>query len=410
MNRQRYMAELSKLLSFMFKEDRAEILQHYNELLDNAEDEEALLEEFGSPTKLAVTISRNYEREERKLSVKAESKENMVEEEAEAVEFTRPDESEFKTIKAVVPEDDEGGEEPEEELSPVSDYSASYADIVEEIRREVAAENGEEYIPIFFEEDKPEEEPEEAEEEPLPEEEPEEEEASSEESDTPEVEEEPEAEEEAPEVEEAEEEPASEEDSATEDDDIDDEDELIEQPEEVAEDTEEVEEASEEEEEASEVEEESEETVIEVSEPEEIPEETVVEPVAEEIEEPVEVEEIGDEELSAEPRLSPALLILYLIFAIPIGLILLALLAAVTLCVLGGAAAVMGGGVLLAAFALSGIAVAADMILVIGGAIIAFALGLLLLWTGFWLILAAFYRLVDFIIKLGGRICMKEAE
>ena len=71
---------------------------------------------------------------------------------------------------------------------------------------------------------------------------------------------------------------------------------------------------------------------------------------------------------------------------------------------------VIGGGILLVTFAMSGIAVAADIILVLGAAIIAFAVGLLLLWTGFWLILTVFGKLVSFIIGLGRRICMKEAE
>ena len=62
------MAELSRLLTFVQKEDKPAILQHYNELLDNAEDEQALLDEFGSPTKLAVTISRGYKREDYSLS------------------------------------------------------------------------------------------------------------------------------------------------------------------------------------------------------------------------------------------------------------------------------------------------------------------------------------------------------
>lgn len=54
------MAELSKLLTFVQSEDKSKILQHYNELLDSAEDEQAMLDSFGSPTKLAVMISRDY--------------------------------------------------------------------------------------------------------------------------------------------------------------------------------------------------------------------------------------------------------------------------------------------------------------------------------------------------------------
>jgi len=63
------MAELSKLLTFVQKEDRDKILQHYNELLDNAEDEQTMLDSFGSPTKLAVQISRDFRQENPEGSV-----------------------------------------------------------------------------------------------------------------------------------------------------------------------------------------------------------------------------------------------------------------------------------------------------------------------------------------------------
>ena len=37
------MAELSKLLAFMFKEDKEDILAQYNKMLDESDDEQALL-------------------------------------------------------------------------------------------------------------------------------------------------------------------------------------------------------------------------------------------------------------------------------------------------------------------------------------------------------------------------------
>ena len=114
------MAELSRLLAFMFKEDKEDILAKYNKMLDEAEDEQALLEEFGSPTKLAVTISRTYKREERKLSVEADSKEDT---QSAPLEFGK---------KAA---EETAGKEPEPDVP-------SYADIIEEIRREKAAEQG----------------------------------------------------------------------------------------------------------------------------------------------------------------------------------------------------------------------------------------------------------------------------
>ena len=144
-NRQQFMSELSKLLTFMFKEDRSEIIQQYNEMLDNAEDEQAMLESFGSPTRLAVAISRSYQRDERKLSVHADSKDG---EDGEAVK-----------VKPVIPTQGKKSSAPI--IKPNEPEPDAYIDIIEEIRREKAAEEGIEYKPIFFkEEPEPESEPE----------------------------------------------------------------------------------------------------------------------------------------------------------------------------------------------------------------------------------------------------------
>ena len=140
-NRQQFMSELSKLLTFMFKEDRSEIIQQYNEMLDNAEDEQAMLESFGSPTRLAVAISRSYQRDERKLSVHADSKDGGS---GEAVK-----------VKPVIPTQGKKSSAPI--VKPNEPAADAYVDIIEEIRREKAAEEGIEYKPIFFkEEPKPE--------------------------------------------------------------------------------------------------------------------------------------------------------------------------------------------------------------------------------------------------------------
>lgn len=391
MDRQRYMAELSKLLTFMFKEDRAEILQHYNELLDNAEDEQALLEEFGSPTKLAVTISRTYSREERKLSVNVDSKS-----EDGPAEYKRPDLSEFKPITPVphLPDD-------EDEAEDSADYSGKYAQIIEEIRREDAEERGEDYVPMFFG-------------------------AKAEKEASPkkihvelaEAEEDAPAEDAAP-VEEAEAEAAPVEEAA--------EGEKPEEAEPVEEaDTEASPEA---EEETAQVE--AEDTPAENGAAVECEEDkTVVEELTEpKVEDPIEAEktvseadssaklpdydtELLNESEKAEvaKTLSPGLLILYLIFAIPVGLVLLIALAAVTVAVLGCAAAAIAGGVMIVRVALSGVAVTADLMLIIGAALVAFGVGILLLWIGVWLIVAGFKALIGGIVNLGRKICVKEAE
>ena len=54
------MAELTRLLSFMSSWDRRAALEKYNALFDAAEDPEALMEELGTPTRLAIDLARTY--------------------------------------------------------------------------------------------------------------------------------------------------------------------------------------------------------------------------------------------------------------------------------------------------------------------------------------------------------------
>ena len=54
------MAELSRLLGFMSSWDRQAALKKYDALFDTAEDPEALIEELGTPTRLAIELARSY--------------------------------------------------------------------------------------------------------------------------------------------------------------------------------------------------------------------------------------------------------------------------------------------------------------------------------------------------------------
>ena len=321
------MAELNKLLTFMFKEDRAEIIQHYNELLDNAEDESALLEEFGSPTKLAVSISRSYNRDERKLAVTADSKEDAPEKPA---------------AEAKAPEKPQAPEAPKAPQKPSEPevYTGTYADIVEEFRRQRALEEGVEYKPIFFDESEPT-----PVEEPAPVEEP-----------TP-VEEPAPAEESAP-----------------------------------AEELEPVEEPA----------------------PAEEPAPTE-EPAP--AEEPVDgtFEEYGlsDAEEAAEERRTQRktnvpLLILYLIIAIPLGIVGVALVIAIGAVVIAAAAAAAFCGVKLFVFAFSGLTVFADIFITAGAALVCCAVALLLLWFGVWGIASGVSGVIVGLKALGRKLCVKE--
>ena len=63
MNKQRYLAELQRLLVFMTEEDRELVIRHYGDIFDAAgeDGEAALAEKLGSPTKSAISLSRGYE-------------------------------------------------------------------------------------------------------------------------------------------------------------------------------------------------------------------------------------------------------------------------------------------------------------------------------------------------------------
>ena len=63
LNKQRYLAELQRLLVFMTEDDRSQTIRRYAELFDAAgpEGESELLSRIGSPTKAAIGLSRGYE-------------------------------------------------------------------------------------------------------------------------------------------------------------------------------------------------------------------------------------------------------------------------------------------------------------------------------------------------------------
>ena len=75
-NRQKFLAELAKLLSFMYEEDRRYALDMYERMFDIAEgSEQWLIGSPMSPTRQAGIIARPYNAKERKLSVSAEWRE-----------------------------------------------------------------------------------------------------------------------------------------------------------------------------------------------------------------------------------------------------------------------------------------------------------------------------------------------
>ena len=371
MNRQRYMAELSKLLAFMFKEDKEDILAQYNKMLDEAEDEQAMLESFGSPTRLAVTISRTYKRSERKLSVEADSKDD-----GSTGESAMP----FAPAAAKVKEPESAPEE----------TTLSYADIIEEIRREKAQEEGIEYKPIFFKEP-----------EPMPE--------------TPAVEEQPPAEEtvsetpaetEAPaEAETTDEQP---EETAAEETPEEAAPETVEEAPEAEEQTEdeapgEENEAPAEAESDSALDEPSKETSEEEPEEEESPEDESEEIFAE-------LDEIEQPEEETRYKTNVALLILYLIFAIPVGVVLVAAAIVLGLLLLAFGAGLIASALKIAGFAFSMFNIFADIMLCAGASLIAFAVALVIIWLGIIMFAKAIGGIVRGLKALGRSICVKEVS
>lgn len=366
------MSELSKLLTFMFKEDRSEIIQQYNEMLDNAEDEQAMLESFGSPTRLAVAISRSYQRDERKLSVHADSKDGGS--------------GENVKVKPVIPT--QGVKSSAPIVKPNEPAADAYVDIIEEIRREKAAEEGIEYKPIFFKEDpKPE-----------PAAEPEVEESAEEA-----------AEETAQPVDEVSE--NADEEAATADEENADEAQA-----------EEVEAQPEGEPADAEAAETAEQTAGEA---EDAPHEAEADEGEAEAEAAAEAAEPVDETahvlatvFNETPEAAPEkvrktnvfALILYIIVSIPVGLVLLLVMLGLELGVLGCGLLGLRVGFGLLSFTFSGMSVLADVLICFGVNIAVLALGVLVTWFAVWLIIVSVPWLIRGIKNLGRKLCVKEVE
>ena len=126
----------------------------------------------------------------------------------------------------------------------------------------------------------------------------------------------------------------------------------------------------------------------------------------------LEDEEISDDFISRGTvrKAKPLLLILYILLAIPITLALVALLLVPTLLFLGlaGCAIVAGAAFFVSAF--SGFPVLADILIVLGAALITLALGLLFLWVFIWFIGGAIVGLIRGVVSLGARWCYKEVS
>ncbi len=344
-NKQKFLAELARLLTFMYEEDRQEALAMYEGMFDEAEDEQALLQALVSPTRQAVVIARAYNARERKLQVHAQSRDESAQDDSadfvQAIYQVRSEAFGAQVVKPVVDEN---------QFSLFDDLSAE--PVVPDAEPETAAEE-----PLAPEPEAPAE--------PAPE-------AASGPELAP-----------APAAEEAvSEEPALQ--QAIPESVVDEVDAFLADftlPDDIT----------------------SPETVSQpaTAEIEPVQEELLQIP---DEEEPYTY--AAPAETLRKPKVF--LLILYIILAIPLTLAGIILLLVPTILFLALAAGTICAGVMAFAAAFSGFTMFSDLMVVLGLAIIVLALGLLFLWIFIWFIGGAIVGLVRGVISLGEQWCYKE--
>ena len=374
-NKQKFLAELGKLLTFMYEEDRQRALELYGRMFEEAEDERALIQSLLSPTKQAVIVARAYNSNLGRLSVSTEHKveaedrdENGVPDYVQAIDRVR-EEAFAAQPRPAAPV----AAEPEEESESVDENQMT-----------------------LFGEEQP---ASEADEEPA-------------ESEAPAV---PEEEAEAPaEPEEETEAPAEPEKEA---------DEAAEEP---AESEAPAEPAPEEA--AESAADKGSEMPLAWHEPgrtEENAAERNIEyfTLPREGEQDVAAEENGGTDLTEtpfnieigsfrKPKRKPKVfaLIVYILFAIPLTLAAIAVLLVPSVLFLALSVAAIICGVVIVTTAFNGFAVFADIMVLLGGALVLFALGLLFLWTSIWFVGGAIVALVHGVAALCDKWCYKEVQ
>ena len=352
-NKQKFLAELAKLLTFMYEEDRQTALAMYSKMFEDAENEQALLQTLISPTRQAVVIARSYNAKERRLQVTSTSRED-------GDEADRSGTPEFmlaihRVYEAFVLQN--GGtpaaledqfslfEEESHQADTLFEETFPVVQEIEEVPQPAAAPVQAEAV-VLEEPELPDE--------AAAEDEPEEKEAPAEPVES-----------------------ASIEDAFLSDFSIED------------------------------AEEEPEEKPVVKAAPAPVEAQAPIAGTHEELSAILDATDAKPQATVREPRIF--LLILFIILAVPITLAGIILLLIPTVLFLVLAVGVIGAGAvtLIAAFG-SGFTVFADILVVIGLAIIILALGLLFLWLFIWFIGGAIVGLVRGVMALGGKWCYKE--
>ncbi len=117
-----------------------------------------------------------------------------------------------------------------------------------------------------------------------------------------------------------------------------------------------------------------------------------------------------DTDLMRQPRRKAKVfaLIVYILFAIPLTLAAIVILLVPAVLFLALSVASIICGVVVVSTALNGFAVIADIMVVLGMALVLFALGLLFLWTAIWFIGGAIVGVVHGVAALCDKWCYKE--
>ena len=402
-NKQNFLTELGKFLTFMSDEDRSTTLIMYSRIFDEIDDDQVLLQQLMSPTRQAVVLARNYSSRSGKSGERPSEKPKYVSviEEIEQKALAAQEERRPRISSDQISMFEDAAPDDLPEMKEIYSRAAAAAAAVSPS----ASQAEETAVPAEAEEAAPAESEGENESEPafiLP--------AVSPLSDS---DEDPGASDVAADAEEADDSESSDDTEARRQAAVDAfmDDFSIDEHEEA--DTEEDESLPAEESENEEDEEEE----SGYYEDEAVPAPVVefIEEDEEEEEAPAPVRKIKTKK-HTEPAPEPAaprkvivpLLILFLIVAIPVSLLVLALLLIPTTVVLTAAAIAIGFGALALTAAFSGFAVFADILVVLGAALLLLAFGLLFLWIFVWLIGGVMVSFVKSVVRLGKRLCTKE--
>ena len=356
-NKQKFLAELGKLLTFMYEEDRQRAIELYSRMFEEADDERALLQSLVSPTRQAVIVARAYNSNLGRLSLNPTGKaapedldENGVPDYVQAIEGVREQAWAAQGIPAArAHREAEPAEESESEEAESAEAESAEAESAEESAAEPAEKS---------------------------------------ESETPEAE--------SAESEEAE--PAEESESESE---------KAESAEESAAEPQEAPAAEAEEEKGEKLE------GIEYFTMPEAGRETPVSETGAALldENSFNVNSDGLKKTRRKPRVF--LLILYILLAIPLTVCAVAVLLVPALLFLALSVAAIICGVVLVSTVISSIAALAllsDIMVMLGLALVLFALGLLFLWTAIWFVGGAIVGLVHGVAMLCDKWCYKEVS